>query len=217
MSLAHRYDWCIRDKQRCVDLSPDASVYPSRCQDVSLMCPTHLTGIYYEPGKEPPAEGPPKLHLLIESNEEWRVSSPMNTLNAERGLTACDRSSKPCGRSSGCWWRRRLLRCKQRCETPRLPRGGTALCKVRLRFRCNGFVLQSFVTMSSFVSSFGPEARRAVPLSAPTICGGYQGRLSEKQTRTISFSCGGVCACDESHLRGKIWDCWRQAIEAGLD
>lgn len=30
-------------------------------------------GIYYESGKEPPAEGPPKLHLLIESNEEFRV------------------------------------------------------------------------------------------------------------------------------------------------
>ncbi|ETW84578.1 hypothetical protein HETIRDRAFT_473278 [Heterobasidion irregulare TC 32-1] len=30
-------------------------------------------GIYYEQGKEPPSEGPPKLHLLIESNEEWRV------------------------------------------------------------------------------------------------------------------------------------------------
>ncbi|KAF8974340.1 P-loop containing nucleoside triphosphate hydrolase protein [Flammula alnicola] len=32
-------------------------------------------GIYYEHGKEPPAEGPPKLHLLIESNEEFRVRS----------------------------------------------------------------------------------------------------------------------------------------------
>jgi ATP-dependent RNA helicase DDX46/PRP5 len=30
-------------------------------------------GIYYEQGKEPPPEGPPKLHLLIESNEEFRV------------------------------------------------------------------------------------------------------------------------------------------------
>jgi len=30
-------------------------------------------GIYYETGKEPPVEGPPKLHLLIESNEEFRV------------------------------------------------------------------------------------------------------------------------------------------------
>ncbi|KAG2013496.1 RNA helicase, variant 4 [Coprinopsis cinerea AmutBmut pab1-1] len=34
-------------------------------------------GIYYEPGKEPPPEGPPKLHLLIESNEEWRVCISM--------------------------------------------------------------------------------------------------------------------------------------------
>ncbi|KAI0321849.1 P-loop containing nucleoside triphosphate hydrolase protein [Amylostereum chailletii] len=30
-------------------------------------------GIYYDSGKEPPADAPPKLHLLIESNEEWRV------------------------------------------------------------------------------------------------------------------------------------------------
>jgi ATP-dependent RNA helicase DDX46/PRP5 len=34
-----------------------------------------VTGIYYESGKEPPPEGPPKLHLLIESNEEYRVST----------------------------------------------------------------------------------------------------------------------------------------------
>jgi ATP-dependent RNA helicase DDX46/PRP5 len=33
-----------------------------------------MTGIYYEQGKEPPLEGPPKLHLLVESNEEYRVS-----------------------------------------------------------------------------------------------------------------------------------------------
>lgn len=31
-------------------------------------------GIYYDHGKEPPLEGPPKLHLLVESNEEYRVS-----------------------------------------------------------------------------------------------------------------------------------------------
>ena len=30
-------------------------------------------GIFYEHGKEPPLEGPPKLHLLVESNEEYRV------------------------------------------------------------------------------------------------------------------------------------------------
>ncbi|KAJ3728992.1 hypothetical protein DFJ43DRAFT_1040836 [Lentinula guzmanii] len=27
-------------------------------------------GIYYDQGKEPPLEGPPKLHLLVESNED---------------------------------------------------------------------------------------------------------------------------------------------------
>lgn len=32
------------------------------------------SGIYYEQNKEPPLEGPPKLHLLVESNEEFRVS-----------------------------------------------------------------------------------------------------------------------------------------------
>lgn len=32
-------------------------------------------GIFYEAGKEPQTyDAPPKLHLLIESNEEWRVS-----------------------------------------------------------------------------------------------------------------------------------------------
>lgn len=31
-------------------------------------------GVYYEPGKEPGPDELPKLHLLIESNEEFRVS-----------------------------------------------------------------------------------------------------------------------------------------------
>jgi ATP-dependent RNA helicase DDX46/PRP5 len=31
-------------------------------------------GIYYEPGKEPAGpEAPPKLHLLVESNDEMKV------------------------------------------------------------------------------------------------------------------------------------------------
>lgn len=30
-------------------------------------------GIFYEPGKEPGPNDLPKLHLLIESNEEFRV------------------------------------------------------------------------------------------------------------------------------------------------
>ena len=34
-----------------------------------------IPGIFYESGKEPSGlEDPPKLHLLVESNEEWRVS-----------------------------------------------------------------------------------------------------------------------------------------------
>ncbi|KAI0921345.1 pre-mRNA processing RNA-helicase, variant 3 [Taiwanofungus camphoratus] len=37
-------------------------------------------GIYYESGKEPPPEGPPKLHLLIESNEEWRVEQAVREI-----------------------------------------------------------------------------------------------------------------------------------------
>ncbi|KAG5648687.1 hypothetical protein DXG03_000033 [Asterophora parasitica] len=37
-------------------------------------------GIYYESGKEPPYEGPPKLHLLIESNEEFRVEQAVREI-----------------------------------------------------------------------------------------------------------------------------------------
>lgn len=37
-------------------------------------------GIYYEPGKEPPVEGPPKLHLLIESNDEFRVEQAVREI-----------------------------------------------------------------------------------------------------------------------------------------
>ena len=34
-------------------------------------------GVFYEHAKEPPPEGPPKLHLLIESNDEFRVRAQM--------------------------------------------------------------------------------------------------------------------------------------------
>ncbi|KAF8222749.1 P-loop containing nucleoside triphosphate hydrolase protein [Tricholoma matsutake] len=37
-------------------------------------------GIYYEHGKEPPFDGPPKLHLLIESNEEYRVEQAVREI-----------------------------------------------------------------------------------------------------------------------------------------
>ncbi|KAJ6629120.1 P-loop containing nucleoside triphosphate hydrolase protein [Mycena sp. CBHHK59/15] len=39
-----------------------------------------LYRIYYEQGKEPPMEGPPKLHLLIESNEEYRVEQAVREI-----------------------------------------------------------------------------------------------------------------------------------------
>lgn len=37
-------------------------------------------GIFYDHGKEPPADGPPKLHLLVESNEEWRVEQAVREI-----------------------------------------------------------------------------------------------------------------------------------------
>ncbi|KAF8076257.1 P-loop containing nucleoside triphosphate hydrolase protein [Lyophyllum atratum] len=37
-------------------------------------------GIYYEHGKEPPFDGPPKLHLLVESNEEFRVEQAVREI-----------------------------------------------------------------------------------------------------------------------------------------
>jgi len=37
-------------------------------------------GIYYEANKEPPLEGPPKLHLLVESNEEFRVEQAVREI-----------------------------------------------------------------------------------------------------------------------------------------
>ncbi|KAJ3937298.1 MAG: P-loop containing nucleoside triphosphate hydrolase protein [Lentinula lateritia] len=37
-------------------------------------------GIYYDQGKEPPLDGPPKLHLLVESNEEYRVEQAVREI-----------------------------------------------------------------------------------------------------------------------------------------
>jgi len=37
-------------------------------------------GIYYDTGKEPPPDGPPKLHLLVESNEEFRVEQAVREI-----------------------------------------------------------------------------------------------------------------------------------------
>ena len=65
-------------------------------------------GIYYEPGKEPPLEGPPKLHLLIESNEEYRVRivPPIHTLQLLTviltGRTSSQRNQEATHRGIGC-------------------------------------------------------------------------------------------------------------------
>ena len=55
-------------------------------------------GIYYEHGKEPPVDGPPKLQLLVEANEEWRVSATFcslgNKLNIKRQVEQAVREIK---------------------------------------------------------------------------------------------------------------------------
>ena len=59
-------------------------------------------GIFYEHGKEPPLEGPPKLHLLIESNEEYRVrGSWLYTLIETHGFIT-PRLNKRSERLRGC-------------------------------------------------------------------------------------------------------------------
>ena len=67
---------------------------------MSELTPRVRAGIYYESGKEPPADGPPKLHLLVESNEEYRVRYGITYLELF-GLTVhFYRSSKRCEKSS---------------------------------------------------------------------------------------------------------------------
>jgi hypothetical protein len=74
--------WRVTNKETMVNLIEitGASVTnKGRSRLRSFICNQWLTipstGIYYESNKEPSSlEDPPKLHLLVESNEEWRVS-----------------------------------------------------------------------------------------------------------------------------------------------
>ena len=86
-------------------------------------------GIYYESGKEPPVEGPPKLHLLIESNEEWRVRLVLYFLILKRSLPwlLVSRSNRPSGKSNDSSSKLPLLRYKQRCGTRQLRQDDTVL------------------------------------------------------------------------------------------
>ena len=57
-------------------------------------------GIFYEPGKEPGPNDLPKLHLLIESNEEFRVRLGLRTVGS-RELKA-DTSAPDTGPACHC-------------------------------------------------------------------------------------------------------------------
>jgi ATP-dependent RNA helicase DDX46/PRP5 len=61
-------------------------------------------GIYYESGKEPPPEGPPKLHLLVESNDEHRVEQAVREIKRlllEASTAALQAESRNPGSYSG--------------------------------------------------------------------------------------------------------------------
>ena len=78
-------------------------------------------GIFYEHGKEPPLEGPPKLHLLIESNEEYRVRGFwVYVLLETHGFNAF-RLNKQSERLRGCLSRHLRLRCRQKCAILPVP------------------------------------------------------------------------------------------------
>jgi hypothetical protein len=69
-------------------------------------------GIFYEHGKEPPLDAPPKLHLLIESNDEFRVRhSPFSLPMSDHGPLRLNKLSE---RSSGCSLKRRQQQCRRR-------------------------------------------------------------------------------------------------------
>ena len=90
---------------------------------IYFFCSSNLTlvqGIYYEPGKEPPSDGPPKLHLLIESNEEIRVRKRVFLIFQDRIHQSffIHRLSKQCGRSRGCSLKPLLRPCKLKCGIP---------------------------------------------------------------------------------------------------
>lgn len=97
----------------------------------------YLVGIYYEAGKEPGPDQPPKLHLLIESNDEFRVSLGVLPLYCECILSLLSRSNKLCARSSVSSSRPPLPLFKQNRGIPLLRQDDTAWynCMLLVRFR----------------------------------------------------------------------------------
>lgn len=97
---------------------------------------TFPLGIYYEPGKEPPPEGPPKLHLLIESNEEFRVRHLVRGCSYFQSYRPRDRWRMQYAKSNGFLSKLRQLHSKRRCATLLHQLGATALYKPQLFHVC---------------------------------------------------------------------------------
>lgn len=74
-------------------------------------------------------EGPPKLHLLIESNEEWRVRDRALFTHRSAEIRILGfRWNKPSGKSSGFSSRRQLLHSRPKCGILPQRLGDTASC-----------------------------------------------------------------------------------------
>ncbi|KAI8447970.1 hypothetical protein BY996DRAFT_6433455 [Phakopsora pachyrhizi] len=61
-------------------------------------------GIFYDKGKEPGPDDPPKLHLLVESNEEWRVQRAITEIKhilIEATTQALEAESRNPGQAAG--------------------------------------------------------------------------------------------------------------------
>jgi ATP-dependent RNA helicase DDX46/PRP5 len=63
-----------------------------------------IKGVYYEKGKEPGFDDPPKLHLLIESNDDMRIKTAIGEIKqilldaSTSALQQADDPSRPGGR-----------------------------------------------------------------------------------------------------------------------
>ena len=82
-------------------------------------------GIFYEHGKEPPLEGPPKLHLLIESNEEYRARGFWSYYLVDTHGFNPFRLNKQSGRLRGYLSKHLRLHYRQKCAILLVPWGDT--------------------------------------------------------------------------------------------
>lgn len=111
-----RYDGCFCYKQRFVGAQ---TAFPGQVSKLQF------AGIYYEPGKEPPPEGPPKLHLLVESNDEFRVRCPPLSFSFRALISLA--SSGRAGCAGNQTTPHRGLHCRARSRTKKSKRHGWAI------------------------------------------------------------------------------------------